>query len=67
MYMILILASILIVSFVLALRSMGDINIPKEIQKLIQEKRHTGRIVFFKDKKTKHYSSSSSSSLRSSG
>lgn len=64
--MYIILAALLVFSFILALRSMGDIQVPEEIQKLVRQNRHKGRIVFFKNKTTKHYSSSSSSS-RSSG
>ena len=53
------------VSFILALRSMKDLGVPKEIQRIISNKKYKGRIVFFKNKKTKHYSSSSSSSKSS--
>ena len=62
---ILIIAILFVISLILALRSMKDINIPQEIQRMINNKKYKGRIVFFKDKKVKHYSSSSSS--RSSG
>lgn len=56
-----IIAILFAVSLILAVRSMKDIHIPKEIQQLISNKKYKGRIVFFKGKKTKHYSSSSSS------
>lgn len=62
--MIWIFAGIFAVSLILALISMRDMGVPKEISRLITVRRHTGRIVFFKHK-VKHYSSSSSS--RSSG
>lgn len=53
---------ILFISFILAIRSMKDEGgIPKEISRLITARKHSGRIIFFKGKKTKHYSSSSSS------
>lgn len=52
---------IFLISLILAVRSMKDIHIPEEIQRLIHNKKYKGRIVFFKGKKTKHYSSSSSS------
>ncbi|MBI4008891.1 hypothetical protein HY357_01545 [Candidatus Roizmanbacteria bacterium] len=45
---------ILILSFILALRSMKDFEIPSEIQKLLKFKEIKGTILFFKDK-TKHY------------
>ena len=62
---ILIIVSLFIISLILALRSMKDLHIPKEIQRIINNKKYKGRIVFFMGKKMKHYSSSSSS--RSSG
>lgn len=53
---------LLIISFGMALRSMKDEHgVPKEIKKLLDARKHSGRIVFFQGKKTKHYSSSSSS------
>ncbi len=53
---------IFILSVVLAFRSMRDEKgVPKEISRLITARKHSGRIVFFSGKKTKHYSSSSSS------
>ncbi len=53
---------ILVISFVWALVSMKDMGVPEEIAKLINVRRIKGTIVFFKDKKVKHYSSSSRSS-----
>ncbi len=41
---------ILILSFVFALRSMKDFNVPSEINNLIQGKKVRGKIVFFKNK-----------------
>lgn len=64
--MYIILAALFVLSLIMALRSMGDIHVPEEIQKRVRQNKHRGRIVFFKGKTTKHYSSSSSSS-RSSG
>ncbi|MFZ2026020.1 MAG: hypothetical protein WAV30_01910 [Microgenomates group bacterium] len=64
--MYIILIALLVISLILALRSMGDIQVPEEIQKMVRQNKHKGRIVFFKGKTAKHYSSSSSSS-RSSG
>lgn len=53
---------IFIISFVFAVWSMKDEKgIPNEIKNLITARKHSGRIVFFAGKKTKHYSSSSSS------
>lgn len=65
MYLILVL--LLIVSLILAVRSMKDLHVPEEINRIIRNKKYRGRIVFFKNNKTKHYSSSSSSSSKSSG
>ncbi|MEK7079141.1 MAG: hypothetical protein AAB929_03655 [Patescibacteria group bacterium] len=59
--MIFIIIIILAVSLILALFSMKDLGIPKEIARLIAIRKHRGSIVFFKDK-VKHYSSSSKSS-----
>lgn len=63
-YMIAYILIILVVSFILAFRSMKDMEVPPELKHLASIKKFTGRIVFFKDK-VKHYSSSSS--LKSSG
>ncbi len=52
---------ILIVSFLLALRSMRDFDVPVEIRKQLSLRRIRGRFVFFRDA-IHHYSSSSSSS-----
>lgn len=60
----LIFAGIFLVSLILALISMRDMGVPKEISRLIGIRKHKGSIVFFKHQ-VKHYSSSSSS--RSSG
>lgn len=65
-YMYIALGVLLIVSFILAFRSMGDTQVPEEVRKIVSQNKHKGRIVFFKGKTPKHYSSSSSSS-RSSG
>ncbi len=48
--MIMILLCIALVSFLLALRSMHDMHIPKELERLISNKKIKGSIVFFKDK-----------------
>lgn len=61
--MILIFVLIFILSFIIALRSMTDFDIPKEIKHFLAAKKIKGTIIFFKGK-TKHYSSFSS---RSSG
>ena len=61
-----IIALLFVISLIMAIRSMKDLHVPEEIQRRISHKKYRGRIVFFKNKKTKHYSSSSSSS-RSSG
>lgn len=49
---------ILVLSFILALRSMKDFNIPAEINRLVQGKKVRGKIIFFKNKvvhyRTKH-------------
>lgn len=65
--MYIILGLLLVFSFVLAVRSMKDLGVPDEINRMIGNKKYKGRIVFFRGKKTKHYSSSSSSSSKSSG
>lgn len=41
---------ILVLSFIFALRSMKDFNVPSEINNLIQGKKVRGKIVFFKNK-----------------
>lgn len=46
--------AIFVFSFFLALRSMRDFNIPKEIKQLITAGKIKGSIIFFKDK-TRHY------------
>ncbi|MCX6732357.1 MAG: hypothetical protein NTV98_02345 [Candidatus Roizmanbacteria bacterium] len=60
-----IIIALFVLSLILAIRSMKDLNVPQEIHRMINNKKYKGKIVFFKDKKVKHYSSSSSS--RSSG
>lgn len=55
----LIFVLIFIFSFILAIRSMKDWQLPAEIRKLIGGKRVKGTIIL--GKKVKHYSSSSSS------
>ncbi|MFH0773404.1 MAG: hypothetical protein V1922_03785 [bacterium] len=56
-----IIITLFFISLILALRSMKDFHVPEEIQRIINNKKYKGRIVFFKNKKVKHYSSSSSS------
>ena len=56
----LILTLILLVSFILALRSMKDFQPPDIIKKFVENKKIRGTIVFFTDG-IKRYSSSSSS------
>lgn len=41
---------ILVLSFILALSSMKDFNVPAEINRLVQGKKVRGKIVFFKNK-----------------
>ena len=55
---------IIILSFILALRSLRDLSNKKEGARMVNRRKTTGTIVFFKDK-TVHYSSKSpeSSSL----
>lgn len=60
----LIFAGIFVLSLIMAILSMRDMGVPKEISRLISVRKHKGSIVFFKHQ-VKHYSSSSSS--RSSG
>lgn len=60
--MILIFVGIFAISLVWAFLSMGDMEIPEEIAKLLRVRKIKGTIVFFKDNKVKHYSSSSKSS-----
>ncbi len=52
--MIIIIGLILLTSFFIALRSMKDFEIPKEIKKMIKLKSKKGSIVFFKNK-IKHF------------
>ena len=52
--MLIILISILVISFILALFSMGDFEASKEIRRIIKLKSKKGSIVFFKNK-VKHY------------
>ncbi len=54
------LAIILVASFLLALRSMSDFHVPKELKKILNRRKIQGTFVFFKDK-VEHYSSSESS------
>ncbi len=56
-----ILFFILLVSLILAYRSMDDLEAPKELKNYIKKQRTKGTILFLK-KKIKHYSSSLSSS-----
>jgi len=42
--------AILILSIILAFRSMKDFNVPSEISRLVQGKKIKGKIVFFKNK-----------------
>ena len=58
--MLTILIIIFLLSLVLAIRSMGDFEIPAAIKKIILGKRARGTILFMK-KKIVHYSSGSSS------
>lgn len=60
--MVLILVILIILSFMLALYSMKDFQLPKEISRLIDSRRIRGTILFFKDR-VEHYSSKSSSSV----
>ncbi|MEK7495539.1 MAG: hypothetical protein AAB603_02995, partial [Patescibacteria group bacterium] len=41
---------ILVLAFILALRSMKDFDVPTEISRIIQGKKVRGKIVFFKNK-----------------
>ncbi len=52
---------IFILSFFLAIRSMRDFNVPKEVKDMVRENKSKGTILFLK-KNIKHYSSSSGSS-----
>jgi hypothetical protein len=64
--MVFIFLLLLILSFLLALRSMKDLDVPVEIERLVRSRKIKGSIVFLKNK-IKHYSSlspSSSSELR---
>lgn len=61
--MLLIFIIIFLISFIWALFSMRDFQIPKEIEKMISSKKIKGKIIFLKNKILfyKSYSSSSSS------
>lgn len=61
MLMFYILIALFIVSLILAVRSMNDLDIPDEIRRLLVTRKIKGTILFMKDKIT-HYSSTSSSS-----
>ena len=54
MILIYLLGLILILSFILALRSMRDFGVPKEVRKLFRINKIQGTIMFFKEK-VKHY------------
>ncbi|MFA5770564.1 MAG: hypothetical protein WC894_03675 [Patescibacteria group bacterium] len=41
---------ILVLSFIFALHSMKDFNVPAEIKRLVQGKKVGGKIIFFKNK-----------------
>lgn len=58
--MLAIFAGLLILSFIIALRSMKDLEIPEEIRRMIASRKIKGTILFLKNKIT-HYSSASSS------
>ena len=58
--MVIVFFAIFLISFILALWSMSDFNLPKEIFRLIDQKRIKGTIIFLKNKII-HYSISSSS------
>lgn len=58
--MLVIFGIIFLISLVLAIRSMGDFDVPDAIKKIILGKRARGTILFMK-KKIVHYSSGSSS------
>ena len=45
-----VIAVILVISFLLALRSMKDLKFSDEIEKILHKKKIQGAIVFFKDK-----------------
>lgn len=45
---------IFVISFVFALKSMSDFQVPKEIRRFLDIKNIKGSIIFFKDK-PKHY------------
>lgn len=53
-HMIYILILIFLISLILAIRSMKDFDLPKEIKSILKIKKVRGRIVFFKDK-VAHY------------
>ena len=54
MITLIVLIAILFVSFILAIRSMGDFEAPKEIKTWLSLKKIKGTIVFFKNR-VKHY------------
>jgi len=54
MYIFFILGLILILSFILAVRSMADFEIPKEVRRLLKINKVKGTIMFLKGK-VKHY------------
>lgn len=57
--MIYVFGALLLISVILAVRSMKDFEIPKEINRMISSRNLKGTIVFFKNKPT-HYSSKKS-------
>lgn len=65
--MIYIFVIILILSFLLALRSMKDFQIPQEIKHFLLTKKIKGTIIFFKNKIVHYRHSSSTSSASSFG
>ncbi len=51
-----ILLGLFVLSLVLAIFSMKDFNMPRELKKMLAGRKIKGSIVFFKDNKVKHYS-----------
>ena len=52
--MLLVFIAILILSFILAIRSMNDLNVPKEVSRIVTRRKVRGTIVVFKNK-VKHF------------
>ncbi|MBI2612136.1 hypothetical protein HYW54_05355 [Candidatus Gottesmanbacteria bacterium] len=50
MFILIVSVIILVISFILALRSLKELSIPHEVQRIIHRRRTSGVIIFLKEK-----------------